>query len=123
MLGFHLLPLLALGAASSASAALLQPTFSTCENYYNAAPGVNRLNVTNVYAEYVHGARARQLSLPGEGSDVLRVDLIGTVGSEVIGYDNGTNKLGESSWSIRWDASFRRRSLSIEARWSACTPY
>lgn len=79
------------------SATPLQPSFSPCESYYNPAPGINRFNVSNVYATIVPGRRATQLGLPGDGVDVLRVDLIGNVGAELLGYDETTNKLGKHS--------------------------
>lgn len=83
--------------AAVAQAAPLQPTFSSCESNYNAAAGIEQLNVTGVYANLVPGYRAAELGLAGEGSDVLRVDLVGVVGSQVIGFDESTNKLGECS--------------------------
>lgn len=82
-------------SAAVTSAAPLQATFSSCESNYNAAAGINRLNVSSVYADLVPGYRAAQLGLAGEGSDVLRVDVFGTVGSTVVGFDESTNKLGE----------------------------
>jgi hypothetical protein len=78
------------------SAAPLQPTFTPCHSYYNPAAGINRLNVSNVYANLVSGSRAVQLGLPGDGSDVLRVDLVGVLGSPMLGFDESTNKLGMS---------------------------
>lgn len=85
--------------AALASAAPLQPTFSSCESYYSPAAGINRLNVSSVYANLVSGSRAAQLGLAGEGSDVLRLDLIGEVGSQVLGFDESTNKLGQLLFS------------------------
>jgi hypothetical protein len=87
-----LVPLLLPGILASP----LQPTFSLCESFYNPAPGISRFNVSNVYATLVSGERATQLGLPGNGVDVLRVDLIGNVGAELLGYDETTNKLGKS---------------------------
>lgn len=53
------------------------------------------MNVTNIYANVVPGSEAARLKLVGNGHNVLRVDLIGVTGQEVLGYDNNTNKLGE----------------------------
>ena len=53
--------------------------------------------VSDVFANLVSGQEAQREGLIGDGHDVLRVDLVGTVGSDIAGYDNGTNKLGESS--------------------------
>lgn len=96
---WYRLPLL-FALAAIARAALLQPTFSSCENYYATASGINRLNVSDIYAEIIPGSQAAPLGLTGEGADVLRLDLIGVVGSEVIGYDNGTNKLGGWTFTL-----------------------
>lgn len=54
------------------------------------------LNVTDIYASIVRGDEAAVLELTGDGNTVLRANLIGKVGEEVVGYDNGTNKLGTS---------------------------
>lgn len=81
---------------AAASATPLQATFTNCESYYNAAAGINRLNVSAVYANLVPGSRAAQLNLAGDGSDVLRVDLVGSLGAEMLGFDETTNKLGRS---------------------------
>lgn len=82
--------------ATCALATPLQPTFSSClSSYPPVAPASSQLDITNIYANLVPGTQASQLGLVGGGHDVLRVDLIGTTGAEVLGYDNGTNKLGQ----------------------------
>ncbi|WWC89514.1 uncharacterized protein L201_004438 [Kwoniella dendrophila CBS 6074] len=88
----HLVTLLIIATATLATP--LQPSFSSCLSSYSpVAAGQNRMNITNVYAEIVSAVEAKQLGLAGDGHKVLRMDLIGVVGSEVSGYDNDTNKL------------------------------
>ncbi|OCF36726.1 membrane protein [Kwoniella heveanensis CBS 569] len=80
--------------AGSALATPLQPTFSSCLSSFSpVAQSQNQLNVSNVYASIVSAKEATEQGLVGNGHKVLRVDLVGTVGAEVIGYDNTTNKL------------------------------
>jgi hypothetical protein len=42
----------------------------------------------------VQGDTINRLGLPGNGPDVLKLDLIGENGATLPGYDNSTNKLG-----------------------------
>ncbi|WWC61710.1 uncharacterized protein I303_104295 [Kwoniella dejecticola CBS 10117] len=80
--------------ATCALATPLQAQFSSCLSQYSPiAAAQNRMNVTNAYAEIIPRAEANQLGLATDGHRVLRVDLVGVVGSEVSGYDNVTNKL------------------------------
>ncbi|WVQ99284.1 hypothetical protein IAU59_006416 [Kwoniella sp. CBS 9459] len=80
--------------AGSSLATPLQPTFSSCLSSFSpVAQAQNQLDVTNVYASIVSAKEAAEQGLAGSGHKVLRVDLVGTVGAEVIGYDNTTNKL------------------------------
>ncbi len=91
----------------------LQPTFSSClSSFPPVASGPGLLDVTNIYANLVTGAEASKLGLVGGGHEVLRVDLIGITGEEILGYDNSTNKLGEreQSYSIRLNNVTQRRS-------------
>ncbi|WVQ82236.1 hypothetical protein IAT38_004364 [Cryptococcus sp. DSM 104549] len=89
---FLFLPLLL--ASLHALASPLQPKFTSCLSSFSpVAAGSNLLNVTDVYAEIIPGAKAAQLGLLGDGHDVLRLDLIGVTGAELAGYDNDTNKL------------------------------
>ena len=93
----YLLGIIALaGAGPCVHATPLQASFSSCLSSYNAVGDSNQMKVNGVYANYVKGSEAVQQGLAGDGNDVLRVDLFGVAGSEVIGYDNNTNKLGES---------------------------
>jgi hypothetical protein len=71
--------------------------YSSCISNFNAAAPGDRMNLSAVYANLVDGGQAKQLGLIGDGTDVLRVDLIGTAGSEIVGYANDTNKLGASA--------------------------
>ncbi|WVR07175.1 hypothetical protein IAU60_004216 [Kwoniella sp. DSM 27419] len=72
----------------------LQPTFSSCLSSYSpVALSGNRLDVTDVYAAIVSAEESAEQGLQGSGHPALRLDLIGTVGAEVVGYDNTTNKL------------------------------
>lgn len=87
-----------LTALSSVGATPLSASFSSCLGSYNAASDDARMTVTDVFANLVSGVEASRQGLIGEGHDVLRVDLVGSVGSTVIGYDNTTNKLGK--WNL-----------------------
>lgn len=78
-----------------ASATPLRADFWTCETNYNQGPESGRLTVSDVYGVFVHGDRAKELGLPGDGRDVLRVNVFGRANGEIIGYQNDTNKLGE----------------------------
>ncbi|WRT66219.1 uncharacterized protein IL334_003172 [Kwoniella shivajii] len=90
---FGFLPILLL-TASYALGTPLKPTFTSCLSSYSPiAAGQDRLNVTDIYAEILPGDEAKRLGLTGDGHRVLRIDLVGVVGSEVTGYDNVTNKL------------------------------
>ncbi|KAK8864265.1 hypothetical protein IAR55_001511 [Kwoniella newhampshirensis] len=72
----------------------LEPTFSSCLSSFSpVAAGASLLNITNVYAAIVSGEEARQQGLTGDAHAVLRVDLVGVTGAELVGYDNTTNKL------------------------------
>ena len=79
------------------SATPLQPTFSSCLNEYPPlAASEAQFVFSQVYAEVLDGVEASKLGLAGNGNSVLRVDLLGSVGAELAGYDNDTNKLGQS---------------------------
>jgi hypothetical protein len=95
--GISLLGILALVASAGrfANATPLHASFSSCLSSYNAAPASQQMKVDGVYANYVKGPEAIQQGLVGGGNDVLRVDLVGVAASEVAGYNNDTNKLGE----------------------------
>ena len=54
-----------------------------------------QLNISAIYANLIDGSDASKLGLTGGGHNVLRVDLIGTTGEEVLGYNGTTNKLGK----------------------------
>jgi hypothetical protein len=95
------LTLLACMASVGVNATPLQASFSSCLGSYNAANDAQRMVVDSVLANFVDGRQATEQGLIGGGHDVLRVDLVGTVGSEVQGYDNTTNKLGTSRMTIR----------------------
>lgn len=89
---------------ATALATPFQPIFTSClSSYPPVAPGTNQLNITTILANLVPGAEASRLGLIGGGANVLRVDLIGVTGSEVEGYDNTTNKLGEQDYSLLGD--------------------
>lgn len=76
----------------------LHPTFSSCLNsYLPQAPEAARLRVNDVYANIVPEQEASEEGLQGNGVQVLRINLIGETDSELVGYDNATNKLGQSS--------------------------
>ena len=74
----------------------LRPTFSSClDSYSPQAPESARLVVSDVLANIVPADEAREEGLQGDGVQVLRINLMGDAGSELVGYDNATNKLGE----------------------------
>jgi hypothetical protein len=82
--------------ASSALAEPLRPTFTSCLNSYPpVAPESARLNVTDVLASIVSNQEAAREGLQGNGVQVLRINLLGQTASELQGYNNDTNKLGE----------------------------
>ena len=92
----RLIILVALFVTSAVIATPLEPTFSSCLSSYSpVAPVASQLNVTAIYANLVAGIDASRLGLTGGGHNVLRVDLIGTTGEEVLGYNGTTNKLGK----------------------------
>jgi hypothetical protein len=73
----------------------LQPSYSSClTSYTPRSSGADLVDITNVFANLVSAAEASKLGLTGSGHDVLRVDLIGSTGNQISGYDETTNKLG-----------------------------
>jgi hypothetical protein len=102
--GLGLLAILVLSLCSStARAALLQPSYRSCLSSYSPiASGIGLLNVTGVYAELVSAQEAAKIGLQQGTQGVLRVDLIGVTGEEVVGYDNITNKLGRCFSVVAW---------------------
>ena len=87
--------------ATAILATPFQPTFSSCLSSYPAIPGASQINVTNVYANLVSADEASKLGLSGDGHNVLRMNLIGVTGQEIVGYDNSTNKLGKRDPPLR----------------------
>lgn len=82
--------------ASSALAEPLRPTITSCLNSYPpVAPESARLSVTDVLASIVSNQEAAREGLQGNGVQVLRINLLGQTASELQGYNNDTNKLGE----------------------------
>jgi hypothetical protein len=53
------------------------------------------LVISDVLANIVPAEEASEEGLQGNGVSVLRINLIGETGSELVGYNNDTNKLGE----------------------------
>ncbi|RSH82219.1 hypothetical protein EHS25_005929 [Saitozyma podzolica] len=89
-----LVAILVLSFCSTARAALLQPSYRSCLSSYSPiASGNGLLNITGVYAELVSAQEAAKIGLQQGTQGVLRVDLIGVTGEELVGYDNTTNKL------------------------------
>lgn len=78
------------------SAAVIQPTFTSClDSYSPVAPAEAQLAVSAVYAELVGGDWSTARNLNGAGEDVLRFDLLGTSTQELSGYNSTTGKLGQ----------------------------
>lgn len=83
--------------ASQVKGTPLSATYSSCLSGWNAAPINEQMVFDGVYALIVPGSEAARQGLIGDGHDVLRVDLMGTVGTQIDGYNNATNKLGMSA--------------------------
>lgn len=80
----------------TALATPLRPTFSSCLNSYAPqAPESARLAISDVLAKIVSSDEASEEGLQGNGAQVLRINLLGETQSELLGYDNATNKLGK----------------------------
>lgn len=74
----------------------LRPTFTSClDSYAPQAPESARLVVNDVLASIVSAEEANEEGLQGDGVQVLRINLIGETATDLLGYDNATNKLGE----------------------------
>jgi hypothetical protein len=84
-----------LACQTSVLATPLRADFWPCDTNYNQGPESGRLTVDDVYATFVEGGQARELGLPGDGRNVLRLNVFGRANGEILGYQNDTNKLGE----------------------------
>lgn len=91
---FTLLPL--------AEATVFVPKWSSCFSAYQpVADGMAIMQVENVLATIVPGGQAWRQNLVGDHDDVLRIDLLGRVATNITGYNQTTGKLGEW-WVCGW---------------------
>jgi hypothetical protein len=92
----HLSTLLSL--LPSTLATIYSPRISTCRSSTasNVDPS-SLINISQAWAQIFPPDRARQLNLAGSDEDknVLRINLLGETGKELVGFSNETGKLGE----------------------------
>lgn len=77
------------------AAAIFSPTIRTCSSSDNllADPDL-RVNISQAWAQIVPADLARQRGLTGSSDGaVLRINLVGTTGAGIAGFDNATDKL------------------------------
>lgn len=93
--------LLALAAATQlASATIYEADFSNCmKEYQPIASDDLQLKARHVYAEIVPSKDTAARGL-NDSHDTLRLDVIGTLASSLIGYNETTNRVGESPWAV-----------------------
>jgi hypothetical protein len=82
----------ALLAISYVWAEPLQASFSRCSSKATAS---SSLVVSSVFADLLSRERADELGLIAGGDKVLRLDVYGDVGQDLVGFNNETEKLGE----------------------------
>lgn len=82
----------ALLAISYVWAEPLQASFSRCSS---KATTSSSLVVSSVFADLLSRERADELGLIAGGDKVLRLDVYGDVGQDLVGFNNETEKLGE----------------------------
>ena len=79
-------------------ATIFSPRISTCRSSTasNVDPS-SLINITQAWAQIFPPDRARELNLAGseEDKNVLRINLLGETGKELVGFSNETGKLGE----------------------------
>ena len=80
-------------------ATIYSPRISTCRSSTTAAniDPSSLINISQAWAQIFPPDRAAQLNLAGseEGKNVLRINLLGETGKELVGFSNETGKLGE----------------------------
>ncbi|CAK9783583.1 hypothetical protein CC85DRAFT_287777 [Cutaneotrichosporon oleaginosum] len=86
-----------LGAALAlphVAATIFTPQWSSCLGAYQpVAQPQNELQVQNVLATIVPGSQAARQNLVGDNDDVLRIDVLGVVSSNLVGYNDTSGKL------------------------------
>ena len=74
----------------------LRPTLSSCLDQFSPIASESaRVLVNDAFANLVSANDAKEQGLVEDGQSVLRVDLVGSAGQDIVGYDNVTNKLGK----------------------------
>jgi hypothetical protein len=92
------LALIFLTVLPSSTAYLFSPSISTCRTNDPSVNASRLININQAWAQIIQPDRAAELGLidAESGKRVLRVNLIGDVGSQIDGFSNDTGKLGQS---------------------------
>lgn len=77
-----------------ANARIFSPRIQNCHSPFAGEDPTRLVNFTRALAQLVPAQEAQTLGLNGkEGQDVVRIDLFGRTGQEIVGFDNVTGKL------------------------------
>lgn len=78
------------------SAFIYSPSISRCGVSSSSTDPSALINISQAWAQIFPPARAKELELAGSesGMNVLRINLIGETGSDLVGFSNETGKLG-----------------------------
>lgn len=94
-----------LSCLNTAAASIYSPSISRCGVSSSDTDPSSLINISQAWAQIFPPARAKELSLAGSesGKNVLRINLIGETGSDLVGFSNETGKLGasEAASSVR----------------------
>jgi hypothetical protein len=92
-----------LSSLSTAAASIYSPSISRCGVSSSDTDPSSLINISQAWAQIFPPARAKELTLAGSesGKNVLRINLIGETGSDLVGFSNETGKLGPSG-GIVW---------------------
>lgn len=92
---------------SLAAASIYSPSISRCGVSSSNINPSTLINISQAWAQIFPPDRARELELAGSesGMNVLRINLIGETGENIVGFSNETGKLGRST-SIKSDQMY-----------------